>query len=51
MTVKDILQMNTGDTILKPEMKKVITESKNPSSEYWQGEEYVINDTYLKGIN
>jgi putative restriction endonuclease len=46
-----ILQMNTGETISKPEMKQVITESKNPSSKYWQGEEYIINDTYQKGIN
>jgi predicted HNH restriction endonuclease len=51
MTAMDILQMNTGDTISKPEMKKVITESKIPSSKYWQGEEYIINDTYQKGIN
>lgn len=53
MTTMDILQMDTGDTISKPEMKRVITESKkeNPSSEYWQGEEYIINDTYQKGIN
>jgi putative restriction endonuclease len=52
VTTLDILQMNTGDTISKPEMKKLITESKKPSSvEYWQGDEYIINDTYQKGIN
>jgi len=51
MKIKDMLNMNTGDSISKSEMKKIITESKIINSSIYMGEEYIINDTYQKGIN
>jgi putative restriction endonuclease len=48
---KDILKMKIGDNISKSDLKNVITKSKVPMSEYWQGDDYIINDTYQKGIN
>jgi len=51
MKTKELLNLSAGDKILKSEMRKLITGSKLESSEYWQGEDYIINNTYQQGIN
>jgi predicted HNH restriction endonuclease len=49
ITSKDILKMKKGD--LLSNLYMLIVNSKNPNSENWAGEEFIIHNTPQKGIN
>jgi hypothetical protein len=51
ITGKDIINMEKGDTISTSDLSILIKNSKEPNSDNWTGEDYIINNTPQKGIN
>jgi len=51
LTSKYILRMKKGDKILASDFSVLTKNSKTPGSDNWAGENYMINNSFQKGIN